>query len=484
MPRLRPVDEQVAAVQYVRVSMVGTREEIISPELQLATTGQLADARAWPVVERIEELDATGRSFARAGVRRAIEGVEAGDWQIVLVHRYDRFGRNTRDSLVNIARVEAAGGEVVSATEPFDAKTAIGKYGRTNILAVAELQSDLIGEGWKAVHARRLDHGLPHSGGYRLGYTQPDRHSYVPDPTWAPIVVELYRRYVAGAGGKQLARWLTALRAPSRYKGHHRWSDSGVRGFLATGFAAGLLHHSDGSYAEGAHEPILPPGLWDAYLAAKAARATAPPRLRTAVTPLSGLVYCAHCDHRMRAGSTAKDGPGGTFQCVHLHCPRRPGRLTRYLEAEVLAWLADYDREVTVRAQARSAAVEYRAAARVEQRALAREVARIDRALVRLVTERAELPEGVYRTARDELLADREAAAAELDRAGGEAKVAAPRKVEVHGLLADWPRLRTDPPAANRVLAALLWVQVGRDAQNAAVTRVVPRWMEPPPAPR
>jgi hypothetical protein len=79
----------------------------------------------------------------------------------IVVYRYDRWGRNAADSLANVRRVELAGGGVVSATEPLDPDMAVGKCNRTNAFALAELQSDLIGENWKAVHSSRKGRELP-----------------------------------------------------------------------------------------------------------------------------------------------------------------------------------------------------------------------------------------------------------------------------------------------------------------------------------
>lgn len=468
MPRLRPADVPVRVCLYGRVSMVGGREEIISPDVQLRAGTDGVTTRGWEVVEQIVELDATGRNFIRAGVHRAIEGVERGDWDVVGVYRYDRFGRNVRDSLVNIARVEAAGGEVVSWTEPFDAETAIGRYGRTNLLAIAELQSDLIGESWKAAHRNRVDHGLPHGGFAFLGYTYTAKH-YSPDPATAPIVAELYRRYVAGEGMHRLADWLTALGLPR--------SAHGVGTFLETGFAAGLLHTKAGDHLPGAHEPIIDQTLWEAYRAERERRRSMhAPRLLTPVTAFSGLVFCDHCDRRLQNKGASAGRP--VLGCPNRDCAGRPYVTVGRVEETALAWLGDYDADVAHRAAARAGAAAHRAAARAERDQLARQVARMDAALVNLAKAQADpgmaMPEAVYRRARADLLADRDAAQAELDKLGVEVRVAPPKRALVHGLLAEWDRLTNTERRA--VLTPLLHVRVRRQDGRRSLVRVIPRW--------
>lgn len=472
MPRLAAVpDRPLRAFLYSRVSMVGGREEIISPHVQATAGRDRAAAAAWHVVREITELDVTGRNFARAGVREAIEGVEAGLWEVVLVYRYNRFGRNVRDSLVNIARVEAAGGQVVSCTEPFDAATAIGKYGRTNLLALAELESDLIGENWKAAHANRRRRGLPHSGHPRFGYRYTTAKRYVPDSDWEPVVVELYRRYAAGVGVEKLADWLASLGAPTQHQGG-RWAPSSVAYYLRAGFAAGLLHFGDGSHEPGSHQAIIGPALWDEFRAADKRRRAMPPRSATPTTPLSGLVRCTDCESTMSARSDSRQGRAYLYACRNRRCGSRPAILRRTVEAQVLAFLADLDADVTTRAAAKVVAVDHRASVRAERRQLAREVTRLDRALVKLTKDNATslVPDRAYAVARDELEADRGRAADRLEALGEEAQVRPPDRATVRGLLRDWDVL----PVLRRraLLGEVLTVRVERvDGRSRATVR-------------
>lgn len=472
MARLAAVpDTPRRACLYARVSMVGGREEIISPDVQIHAGRDRATVGAWSVAEEIVELDASGRTFARAGVRRAIEGVETGAWEIVAVYRYDRFGRNARDSLVNIARVEAAGGEVVSCTEPFDAQTAIGKYGRTNLLAVAELQSDIIGENWKAAHARRISRGLPHGGQRRLGYRYVDKH-YEPDPDWAPVVAETYRRFIAGDGLHSIAAWLNSLGAPTRSPRSGGWTHAGVTSMLRTGFAAGFLRRR-GEYLPGAHEPVIDRRTWAAYQRAAAERAGRAKRHNLPATPISGVLRCGHCGAKMRAVADKAYGPAYTYACTDRDCAGRPYVVRRRVEAAIFTELRLLDADVTTRAAAKVAASAHRSVARAERAALSREITRLDRALVKLAKETGTLPEPVYRQAVAELVAEREAAAARLDALGAETKAAPPSRAMVRGLLRDWDELAV--VRRRDMLAAMFHVTATR-TEAGVVVDVRGRW--------
>ena len=113
-PEPRAEAEPLKVAVYIRVSTA--REEMISPEIQQATITSFierqarATGRAWHVAGREQDLDASGRNFARAGVKRLIAGVEAGEWERIVVYNFSRFGRNLTQALLHIAQVEAAGG--------------------------------------------------------------------------------------------------------------------------------------------------------------------------------------------------------------------------------------------------------------------------------------------------------------------------------------------------------------------------------------
>src|SRR4051794_28514695 len=159
---------------YIRVSTA--REEMISPELQQRDVDRFLDrmaaisGRPWTVVMTEKDLDKSGRSFARAGIQRLSKAAANGNLDKIVTYRFDRFGRNLTQTLDHLRTLEAAGCEVLSATEPLDASTAIGQFQRSNALLLAELQSKQIEESWKRVGEYRVERGLPSDGRDRYGY--------------------------------------------------------------------------------------------------------------------------------------------------------------------------------------------------------------------------------------------------------------------------------------------------------------------------
>ncbi|MGW2156573.1 recombinase family protein [Nonomuraea sp. NPDC001699] len=129
-------------------------EEKISPAIRRDAIEALAARRgyyippgAWPDGGWIEDLDVSGRSFQRT-IMEAVSHVESGLAKAILVWKYSRLGRNRTGNQLNLARVETAGGELLSATEEVDASTAVGKLTRGMLMELAAFETtDLVSSG-------------------------------------------------------------------------------------------------------------------------------------------------------------------------------------------------------------------------------------------------------------------------------------------------------------------------------------------------
>jgi DNA invertase Pin-like site-specific DNA recombinase len=452
-------EEPIPAVGYIRVSMA--REEMISPELQRAAISDWAARRNRRIVAWIEDLDKTGRNFRRR-VQRAIAMIEDGTAKEIAVWKFSRFGRQRVGWAVNLDRVESAGGDLQSATEEVDARTAAGRFSRGMLAEVAAFESDRASEQWKeALQHRRDVDGLPPQGTPRFGYdrkgripvpgkpnhfirdaSDPKGERYEPNPTTGPVLASLYTRFVDGYSGHYLVQWLN--RKGFRTVRGNTWTQQSLYLYLDSGFGAGLLrsHRRDcrckqpgrcenAVYHKGAHEPVIDQETWERYLARRKKQRKLPPRAQSAVYPTSGLMRCGHAGQNgiPQHGLSAQHGmgvPGYAYVCKFSiqgrGCPGvwvRRVDVEKAVRAELSKWAGDIDEQARV-TQARKAV---QLAARTDRERIGRELLRIDKALGRLVKERAldsDMPEAIYAAARQELLDERKELEAALEAAGEE----------------------------------------------------------------
>ena len=472
------------ALLYLRQSV--SREESISLELQEIAGREYCTRRGYVVTEVLADPGISGRTWARPAVQRAVGMVEAREADVIVVWKWSRFSRSRRDWAVAVDRVEAAGGRLESSTEPVDTTTSTGRFTRGMLAELAAFESERIGDTWRETHRRRLALGLPSGGSVvRPGYVYDGAERvFKVDPESAPIVRELYQRYVDGTGFAVLSDWLLSIGYSSPRTGG-RWSLGGIRRFLDNGFAAGYLWIHDPEctqrheraatcprrvYVPGSQEPLITAEQWRTYLDARDQRTTVSPRLLSPVSRLSGAVRCLACGRRMTV-SRAEPHRRDRMKCSNRLCESRSSVGVAVAEAKIRAWLPTVAEQVDQ--YAASIAPATSASADVERDRLARSAADAERALTQLTIDwaRRVIPESAYIGARDALVAQRDAATTALAKVarqdveqGGFVGVAA-------SLLADWDTL----PAGDcsRILQELAIVWVGRDEAGGKVTCTV-----------
>lgn len=518
MPVHHPADELIPTIGYIRVSLA--REEMISPELQRESITEWAKRTRHRIIDWVEDLDKTGRNFNRK-IMKVIERVEAGEARVIAVWKYSRFGRSREGCATNLARVERAGGQVLTSAENFDTTTPEGRLGRGVMMEFNAYESDRAGVQWKETQQWRRDNGLPATGKKRFGYTWQQRKIYNPDgsivlreeryephPTQGPVVTSLYERIIDGEAFRSIAFWLNA-HGFETVRGE-KWSGKAVRRMLDSGFAAGYLRlHADCPEAEcygncpnyklvkhptKHHPTLITEEVWQQYLKRRAVIHRISPRAQAPQYPFTGLVRCGLC----QGGARRFKYPTGEVRhgCTLKHdkgAEACSGTLMKEgnLKAALLAFL----RSVAAPAVEQWAKVEedrvtpFLAEAPAEESETVRlqgQVARLERAIGKHMKTYAlsdeDDPDGIlekeYRATLNQLREEKAGVLAEL-----EAIVSQETRVEdsesaqasaVHvaiGLLAEWDTL---PPARiNFLLRCVIKAVVLR---SDACVDVLPLW--------
>ena len=140
---------------YARVSTVGQ-----DPEVQLVALRAHAAQRDWHVVEEFVDRGVSGAKERRRALDRLMKAAWAGQFQVVLVWRFDRFARSVKHLVTALETFRTLKVGFISLQEQLDTATPIGQAMFTIIGAMAQLERDIIRERVKAGLDRAKARGI------------------------------------------------------------------------------------------------------------------------------------------------------------------------------------------------------------------------------------------------------------------------------------------------------------------------------------
>ena len=262
-----------------------------------------------------------------------IEDAELGRFDVVVVHKLDRFARNLRLTLEILDRLEKAGVGFMSVSEAMDFPTAMGRVVLSTLGSLAQFYSDNLSAETKKGKRERRAQGR-HNGLLPYGLKTNADGIPVPDPDTYPGLLLAFRASAEGKSDRGVAEALNAAGyRTTGNRGRNLFTKDTVCRLLQNRFYLGELPDGTGGWVPAVHEPVLDGELFDRAEQARAAnrRAVGPrsvvPTRRT--HSLSGLGTCGHCDGRLhlqtdRRGTTriycyrGRQGPACPQRSAHL----------------------------------------------------------------------------------------------------------------------------------------------------------------------
>jgi len=137
------------AALYLRVSTANRARNADAfeqnPEVQEAPLRHLAQQRGWDLV-RVYSDRMSGAKEDRPGLKRLLQDARRGEFDVVLVWRFDRFARSIEQLVLALAEFRALGIDFISCQEALDTSIPMGKAMFTIIGAMAELERNVIRE--------------------------------------------------------------------------------------------------------------------------------------------------------------------------------------------------------------------------------------------------------------------------------------------------------------------------------------------------
>src|SRR6185503_9396115 len=103
----------------------------------------------------------------------------------------DRFARSVPDAAIALRRLDDAGAVLISVKDSLDTSTPVGKFARTMMLALAELELDRIRENWKVAGEHAIRRGVHICRVAPTGYKKRDDGRLEVDPVAGPLIRDL-----------------------------------------------------------------------------------------------------------------------------------------------------------------------------------------------------------------------------------------------------------------------------------------------------
>jgi DNA invertase Pin-like site-specific DNA recombinase len=330
-------------VSYIRVS----REEQVegwSLDAQRDQCAELAALRGWDLLQVFEEPGRSAKTDLRPEFQRMMSRAEVKQFDVIVVHKLDRFSRSLADVVRNVARLKEAGVGLVSVSEPWlDTTTPQGEFmlylfallaqwdnenraretakgkeqrakegywnGTLNFgyVTIRDLRKELwnLGEQHdaqeisEAVYATRSDE-LDNYLDQWHDRTEGDAVPHLKNAAGALLAFTYYSTGNVSDGEVAIMLNEAGYRTSGNW-GENLFEADTVRPMLQNRFYLGEVPYK-GKWYPGRHPAIIPESLFEKCQQARAARRgrTVRGRSKKRTYPLSRLALCARCGKPMR----------------------------------------------------------------------------------------------------------------------------------------------------------------------------------------
>lgn len=321
------------AAIYARVSTTKQAEADLSMPDQIARCRAYCESKGWTVAEVFEEPGASALDDARPVFQRMIDAAKTGTggFDVVVVHSFSRFSRDTLHSEIYIRELRKHGVELASISQEVS-NDPMGEIVRKILNMLDQLQSQEnakhTSRAMLANAAQGFWNGSRPPYGYAVKVTEmrgkKAKKRLVPDPVEAAQVVDIYEM---AAGHRGLPMGLKAICNDLNARGIRRrgqaWMSSSLQKLLHDPIYIGKhwFNRTD-SRAKRPRPPsewvameapaIVPVELFDRVQAGLHERrpTITAPRLVNGPTLLAGVIRCESCG----AGMVLNTGKNGAYR--------------------------------------------------------------------------------------------------------------------------------------------------------------------------
>jgi DNA invertase Pin-like site-specific DNA recombinase len=154
-------EQAYSVVGYVRVSTAEQADSGAGLEAQRQAIESEAARRGWRLVQVFEDAAASGKSMnGRRGLQEALEAVEAGQAEGLVVAKLDRLSRSLLDFAGLMERARKQGWSLVALDLGVDTSTPSGEVMASVLTTFAQFERRLIGQRTKDALAVKRAQGV------------------------------------------------------------------------------------------------------------------------------------------------------------------------------------------------------------------------------------------------------------------------------------------------------------------------------------
>jgi len=202
---------------YVRVSSDEQAMSGLGLEAQRQAIIAECKRRGWQLIEVVEDAGWSARDLRRPGIKAALDALEAGEAQALVVAKLDRLSRSLLDFTRLMATAQKQSWALVALDCNVDTSSPTGEAMASMVATFAQLERRLISQRTReALQVKRAQ-------GIRLG-----RPPVVPKA----VVTRIRRERDRGASLRAIANGLNRDEVPTA-QGGKEWYAATVRGILA-----------------------------------------------------------------------------------------------------------------------------------------------------------------------------------------------------------------------------------------------------------
>ncbi|MEE9528521.1 MAG: recombinase family protein [Dehalococcoidia bacterium] len=306
------------AALYARVS-TEEQTEGYSIDAQRRAFITLCETKQWmPYREYVDEGKSarTEDINKRPAFKEAIEDALAHQYDILVIHKIDRFSRRLLVTLEYFNKVVQAGLGFISITEQMDFTTPWGKFTLSMLGGLAELYSDNLSLETKKGWSERREQGL-YCGTLPFGAIKGEDGIPIPDNKERVIAINHQEIRLRNYDGLKTAFELAAQGKTDReiaialntvgYKTTGTWgprafSKDTIKKILTNRFYLGCIPDGKGGWLKAKHGSFIEHEMFDEVQKLRERRITSRGTIRlTAKTySFTGITRCAACDSTLR----------------------------------------------------------------------------------------------------------------------------------------------------------------------------------------